>query len=399
MERSKQEYADDIVNGLKWLGIEIDYSNPYKQSEHGDIYKKYIELMLKNNTAYISKEEIKEEGQRAEVIRLRNPGRKIKYEDMIRGEIEVDTTELGDFIIAKSLTEPIYHLAVVVDDFEMGVTHIIRGEDGIYNTPRQILIQEAIGAPRPIYAHMPFILNEDRSKLSKRKQGELVSLKYYKEQGYLPEVMVNFLSLCGWNPGTDQEILSMAELIEKFDIIKVQKSGAIFNKEKLLWMNKEYIKRLSKERLEKEIKEKLDKKYSYTPELLNKILPTITDRISTFGELEKYVTEGEFDYFFIAPTPIKEMLIWKKDTDFSIPKNNLQKLSEIIKTIPETDFVEEKLKEIIMPKAEELGRGSALWPLRVALSGKDKSPDPFTLLSTLGKEESLERIGTALNIL
>jgi glutamyl-tRNA synthetase len=164
-------------------------------------------------------------------------------------------------------------------------------------------------------------------------------------------------------------------------------------------MNKEYIKRLSKERLEKEIKEKLDKKYSYTPELLNKILPTITDRISTFGELEKYVTEGEFDYFFIAPTPIKEMLIWKKDTDFSIPKNNLQKLSEIIKTIPETDFVEEKLKEIIMPKAEELGRGSALWPLRVALSGKDKSPDPFTLLSTLGKEESLERIGTALNIL
>jgi len=398
-ERSKQEYADDIVSGLKWLGVNIDYTNPYKQSEHGDTYKKYIELMLKNDTAYISKEEIKEEGQRAEVIRLRNSGRKIKYTDMMRGEIEVDTTELGDFIIAKSVTEPIYHLAVVVDDFEMGVTHIIRGEDGIYNTPRQILIQEAIGAPRPTYAHMPFILNEDRSKLSKRKQGELVSLSYYRNQGYLPEAMVNFLALCGWNPGTEQEILSMEELIEKFDIMKVQKSGAIFNKEKLLWFNKEYIKRLPQDRLKKEISEKLSKKYTYNDELLNKIIPIITERINTFGELEKYVAEGEFDYFFIAPEPIKEMLIWKKDTDFAIPKNNLQKISEVIKNISDSDFNESSIKTILMPKAEELGKGSILWPLRVSLSGKDKSPDPFTLLAILGKEESLNRIEKAINLL
>jgi glutamyl-tRNA synthetase len=398
-ERSKQEYADDIVSGLKWLGVDIDYSNPYKQSEHGDTYKKYIELMLKNDTAYISKEEVKEEGQRAEVIRLRNPGRKVKYNDMMRGEIEVDTTELGDFIIAKSVTEPIYHLAVVVDDFEMGVTHIIRGEDGIYNTPRQILIQEAIGAPRPTYAHMPFILNEDRSKLSKRKQGELVSLSYYRKQGYLPEAMVNFLALCGWNPGTEQEILSMNELIEKFDIMKVQKSGAIFNKEKLLWFNKEYIKKLSADTLIKEISERLSKKYSYTNELLDKVVNIITERINTFGELEKYVEVGEFDYFFQSPEPVKEMLIWKKDTDFTIPKNNLQKVTELLKKIPEVDFTEEKLKTIMMPVAEELGKGSVLWPLRVSLSGKDKSPDPFTLLSILSKNESLKRIETAIKLL
>jgi glutamyl-tRNA synthetase len=317
----------------------------------------------------------------------------------MRGEIEVDTTELGDFIIAKSVTEPIYHLAVVVDDFEMGVTHIIRGEDGIYNTPRQILIQEAIGAPRPTYAHMPFILNEDRSKLSKRKQGELVSLSYYRNQGYLPEAMVNFLALCGWNPGTEQEILSMEELIEKFDIMKVQKSGAIFNKEKLLWFNKEYIKRLPQDRLKKEISEKLSKKYTYTDELLNKIIPIITERINTFGELEKYVAEGEFDYFFIAPEPVKEMLIWKKDTDFAIPKNNLQKIAEVIKNISDSDFNESSIKTILMPKAEELGKGSVLWPLRVALSGKDKSPDPFTLLAILGKEESSKRIEKAINLL
>jgi len=396
-ERSKQEYADDIISGLKWLGVDIDYTNAYKQSEHGDTYKKYIEIMLKNNTAYISKEEVKEEGQRSEVIRLRNPGRKIKYEDMMRGEIEVDTTELGDFIIAKSITEPIYHLAVVVDDFEMGVTHIIRGEDGIYNTPRQILIQEAIGAPRPVYAHMPFILNEDRSKLSKRKQGELVSLSYYRKQGYLPEAMVNFLALCGWNPGTDQEILSMSELIEKFDIMKVQKSGAIFNKEKLLWMNKEYIKRMPTETLAKEISDKLSKKYSYSSELLNRVIPTITERINTFGELEKYIEEGEFDYFFNKPILVKEMLIWKKDTDFNIPKKNLGEVIKLFDQMDESDFTLENIKNILTPLAEVLGKGSVLWPTRVALSGKEKSPDPFTLVYILGKNESTERLQKAID--
>lgn len=398
-ERSKQEYSDDIVSGLKWLGIDIDYSNPYKQSEHSDTYGKYLETMLKNNTAYVSKEEVKEEGQRAEVIRLRNPNKKVKYEDMIRGEIEVDTTELGDFVIAKSLTEPLYHLAVVVDDFEMGVTHVIRGEDGIYNTPRQILIQEAIGAPRPIYAHMPFILNEDRSKLSKRKQGELVSLKHYREHGYLPEAMVNFLAFCGWNPGTEQEIFSMTELIEKFDIMKVQKAGAIFNQEKLLWFNKEYLKKMPAKELNRNFTEIISKKYPVTSESIDKISKILLERINTFGELKNYVEAGEFDYFFTTPTPAKEMLIWKKDTDFSIPKANLEKISEEINKISDADFAEEKLKAILMPLADSLGKGSVLWPLRVSLSGKEKSPDPFTLLSVLGKEESLKRIQTALKML
>ncbi len=398
-ERSKTEYADDIVSGLKWLGVEIDFANPYKQSEHGDTYKKYLEKMIQAGTAYVSAEEVKEEGQRAEVIRLRNQNKRIKYNDLIRGEIEVDTTELGDFVIAKSLTEPLYHLAVVVDDFEMGVTHIIRGEDGIYNTPRQILIQEAIEAPRPIYAHMPFILNEDRSKLSKRKQGELVSLSYYRRQGYLPEAMVNFLAFCGWNPGGDEEILSLAELIQKFDILKVQKSGAIFNQEKLLWFNKEYIKRLPPDRLAQEISTRLDKKYSYTPEMLTKVIPTIVERINTWGELEQAVAVGEFDYFFTAPVVAKEMIIWKKDTDFAIPRKNLEIMLALITALTPADFTVEKLRAQLLPKAEELGKGSALWPLRVALSGQEKSPDPFTLLSVLGSAEALKRIQNAINLL
>ncbi len=396
-ERSTSEYANDIVEGLKWLGIDIDYSNPYKQSEHSDTYRKYIEKMLNDGTAFISKEEVKEEGQRSEVIRLKNPNKKIIYEDMIRGKIEVDTTELGDLIIAKSLDEPLYHLAVVVDDFEMGVTHIIRGEDGIYNTPRQILIQEAIGAPRPTYAHMPFILNEDRSKLSKRKQGEKVSLKYYREMGILPEAMVNFLAFCGWNPGTNDEVFTMAEIIERFDIMKVQKAGAIFNIEKLLWFNKEHLKRVPADTLKTKFKEIISQKFSITDEVLSRITPILLDRINTYGELEALIQSGEFDYFFAAPVPTKEMLIWKKDTDFTISKNNLVKVSEILKTIE--DWSEVKLKDILMPLAEQLGKGSVLWPLRVALSGKEKSPDPISLLSIIGKDESLNRISKAINIL
>ena len=395
--RSKPEWTEMIYDSLKWLGIE--YTKSFIQSERTEVYKKYLEKLISENKAYISKEEIKEEGQRAEVIRFRNPNKKVKFIDLIRGEIEFDTTELGDFIIAKSLTEPIFHLTNVIDDFESGVTHAIRGEDHISNTPRHVLIFEAIGGKAPIYGHLPLILSETREKLSKRKHGELVSVAYYQKEGYLPEAFINFIAFLGWNLGGDQEILSVAELIEKFDLTKVQKSGAIFNKEKLLWFNKEYIKRLPQDKLRKEISEKLSKKYTYTDELLNKIIPIITERINTFGELEKYLSEGEFDYFFITPEPVKEMLIWKKDTDFAIPKNNLQKISEIIKNIPDSDFNEGSVKTILMPKAEELGKGSVLWPLRVALSGKDKSPDPFTLLAILGKDESIKRILRAIDLL
>ncbi len=392
-ERSKQEYADDMISGLKWLGIEIDYDNPYKQSEHGDTYKKYIEMMLENGKAYTSKEEVKEEGQRAEVIRLKNPNIKIKYTDMIRGELEVDTTELGDFVIAKSLTEPIYHLAVVVDDFEMKVTHIIRGEDGIYNTPRQILIQEAIGAPRPIYAHMPFILNEDRSKLSKRKQGELVSLSYYRKLGYLPEAMVNFLALCGWNPGTEQEILSMKELIEKFDILKVQKSGAIFNIEKLNWFNREYLKLLPKSEICLEMQTRL-KKFNPDMKLIERLQPIILERITKFIDIDILVENHDMDYFFAEPEYEESKLIWK-DADAKITATHLVEILEKIKSISDYPTAEE-VKKLIWDYATEKGRGQVLWPLRYSLSGKDKSPDPFVLISVLGKTESINRINLAI---
>ncbi len=395
-ERSKKEYADDIIDGLKWLGIDIDFKNIYKQSEHTATYKKYLEKIIAEGKAYVSKEEIKEEGQRTEVIRLKNPGKKVVFEDMIRGEVAVDTAELGDFVIAKSLSEPIYHFAVVVDDFEMRVTHIIRGEDGIYNTPRQILIQEAIGAPRPIYAHMPFILNTNRSKLSKRQLGEMVSLKYYREQGFLPEAMVNFLAFCGWNPGGTEEIMPMDEIIEKFDIMKVQKAGAVFNIEKLLWFNKEYMRKLPAQKIIEEIGNRLPKNCQ-DKKIIEKIEPIIKERISVWSDIDKMVADRDIQYFFEAPKIDKNMIVWKKESTQTEAKENLSAISKILEKISDKNFISEKLKETLMPFAEKKGRGNVLWPLRVSLSGREKSPDPFILLNTLGKTESLKRIKSAID--
>ncbi|MBU6370526.1 MAG: glutamate--tRNA ligase [Patescibacteria group bacterium] len=397
-ERSKQEYADDIVSGLQWLGIDIDFSHPYRQSAHSATYKKYLEQLIADGKAYVSKEEVKEAGQRAKVIRLKNPGKKVTFTDMIRGDITVDTAELGDFVIAKSVDEPIYHFAVVVDDFEMGVTHVIRGEDGIYNTPRQILIQEAIGAPRPVYAHMPFILNADRSKLSKRQAGELVSVKYYREKGYLPEAVVNYLAFLGWNPGTTREVMSVEEIISRFDITKVQKAGAIFNPEKLLWYNKEYMNRLSPMEIDKEIKKRFPKNCQ-NDLMIEKLSEIIVERISVWSDIDKMVADGDIQYFFEQPKFSQEMLVWKKGGTAAEARENLVLVSEKLAALADADFDAERLKSALMPLAEEKGRGNVLWPLRVALSGREKSPDPFVLLAIFGKKESLARIAAALALL
>ncbi|MGB8816213.1 MAG: glutamate--tRNA ligase [Minisyncoccia bacterium] len=393
-ERSKEEYSLDIIEGLKWLKIDIDFNNVYKQSEHSNTYRKYLEKLITEEKAYISKEEPKEEGQRSEVIRLKNPGKKVIFEDIIRGEVEVDTTELGDFVIAKSMDEPIYHLAVVIDDFEMGITHIMRGEDGIYNTPRQILIQEALGFTRPIYAHIPFILNADKSKLSKRNQGESVSLKYYRENGFLPEALINFLAFIGWNPGGEREIYSMDELIEKFDIKKVQKSGGIFNLEKLLWFNKEYIKKLPKEKVKSEIKKRLPADMQ-DERILEKITPMITERINVWSDVEKMLISGDIQYYFVIQEYTTEILVWKKGGTKEEAKENLTSVKELLKNEDE-ELSSEKAKELLWGLAEKKGMGNVLWPTRVALSGKEKSPDPFTLINILGKTETIKRIDSAI---
>jgi glutamyl-tRNA synthetase len=397
-ERSKKEYEDDIVENLKWLGINPDFSTMVRQSERGEIYKKILEKLISEGKAYLSKEETVEEGQRAEVIRFKNPNKKIKFNDLIRGEIEFDTTELKDFVIAKSLEEPIYHLAVVVDDFEMEVTHIIRGDDGISNTPRQILIQEAIGAPRPIYAHLPLMLAPDKTKLSKRKHGEQVSVSFYRNTGYLPQAVVNFLAMVGWNPGTDQEIFSMEELIEKFDIKKVQKKGGIFNIEKLDWINREYILHSPEEEQMSNFKNQISKtkfeRVDKSPEFWEKFLKIMLDRIHRWGEVKEVIEKGEYDYLFEKPVLEKEKIMWKNQTAEKA-KGNLEKVLEIL----DNESLPAGRQEKIMQYAEEAGKGEVLWPLRYSLSGKEKSPDPFTLIDIFGNPECKNRIQNAIKIL
>ncbi len=391
--RSTKESEDDIMSGLKWLGFK--YDEFYRQSEREDVYKKYLEKLIEEGKAYISKEEIKEEGQRAEVIRFKNPNKKVKFSDLVRGEIEFDTTELGDFVIAKSLEEPVFHLVVVVDDFEMGVTHVIRGEDHISNTPRHILIQEAIGAPIPTYAHLPLMLAEDRAKLSKRKHGEMTSVKFYQKMGYIPEAFINFLAFVGWNPGTEKEIYSVDELIKDFDMTKVQKAGAIFNMEKLLWYNKEYIKLLPHEIVEKEIISRLPEKFRVLSNIKS-VCKILIDRITVWSDIEKMLNDGEVQYLFETPEYDKDLLVWKKDGSITQAKDYLALVLGYIEASESTEFTAESAKALLWPIAEQKGRGNILWPLRVSLSGKEKSPDPFVLLSALGKKESLERIDKAI---
>jgi len=396
--RSTKESEEDIMTGIKWLGL--GYDEFFRQSERESTYKAYLEKLISEDKAYLSKEEIKEEGQRSEVIRFRNPNKKVKFNDLIRGEIEFDTTELGDFIIAKSFEEPVFHLVVVIDDFEMGITHIIRGEDHISNTPRHILIQEAIGAPIPTYAHLPLMLAEDRAKLSKRKHGEMTSVKYYEKMGYIPEAFVNFLAFVGWNPGTEKEIFSLDELIKEFDMSKVQKAGAIFNPQKLLWYNKEYLKKLPLEKVRFEIKKRLTQNSGYqNDEIIKKITPIILERINVWSDIDQMLKDGDIQYFFEKPILDKEMIVWKKGGTAEEAAENLKLISEIFKKMDENNFTSESTKEAIWKIAEEKGKGNVLWPLRVSLSGKEKSPDPFILCSVLGKTEALSRVNIAIELL
>lgn len=400
-KRSRQEYAEDIIENLKWLGIEPDFSTTIRQSERSEIYKKFLEKLINEDRAYWSKEEVTEEGQRDKVIRFRNPNKKIVFHDLIRGDIAFDTTDLKDFIIAKSLEEPIYHLAVVVDDYEMGVTHIFRGDDGISNTPRQILIQEAIGAPRPVYAHLPLMLAPDRTKLSKRKHGEQVSVSYYRKMGYLPEAIINFLALVGWNPGTNQEIFTLDELVRQFDITKVQKRGGIFNIEKLDWLNREYILRMKfEEQFSIFNSQFLKTKYKNSDKtkdkiFMEKLMKIFLDRIHRWSEVSEIIEGGEFDYLFEKPILDTTKITWKTQ-DATHAKEILEKILEIFES---KGMNYELYKEEIMKLTEKEGKGEVLWPLRYALSGQEKSPDPFTLIDILDTRESKNRISEAIRVL
>ncbi|MEN9921045.1 MAG: hypothetical protein RLZZ517_23 [Candidatus Parcubacteria bacterium] len=385
-ERSKPEFEQNILDGLTWLGLTWDEF--YKQSDRTEIYKNYLKKLIDDGFAYESKEEVTEEGQRDSVIRFKNPNKAVTFTDMIRGEITFDTTELGDFVIAKSIEEPLFHLAVVVDDHEMKISHVIRGEDHISNTPRQILIGQAIGATQPTYAHIPLILSKERKKLSKRDGA--TSLVEYKNIGYLKDALINFLAFLGWHPEGDVEILSIEELISQFDITRIQKGGAIFDLEKLNWFNKEYINQIPESDFVNIIKEQSGVSITHPT-----LITLIKERITVFSDIAPLLTpEGEFGPLLhdISITDYSKT-IWK-DSNSEQTKEYLAHVVSILESAD--DFTGSNLKDLIWDYATEKGRGAVLWPTRFALSGQDKSPDPFTLMEILGKEKSLVRLRNAI---
>lgn len=399
-ERSKKEYEENILDSLAWLGLEHDAL--YRQSELVANHTKALEDLVKTGNAYISREEAKDgSGVMRELVRFRNPNKRVAFTDAIRGLIEIDTTDLGDFVIAKGIDEPLFHLAVVVDDASMGVTHIIRGEDHIANTPRQILLCEALGYAVPQYAHLPLVVDDKRAKLSKRRGAQ--PLTYYREQGYLPEAILNFLALIGWNPGTEQEIFTKDELTELFTLERVQKSPGFFNVEKLDWVNKEHIKRLSIEEqcahIERVLPPSITTLASYSHEMLFLITPILVEHITHFGEIRELAERGDVAYFFEDPLYERNALLWKDERDTERTAKHLDKVSELVSGIAADDFTADRVKASIWDYSTEVGRGSVLWPMRYALSGRDKSPDPFILASTLGKETTMRRIKSAIEIL
>ncbi|HEU0080430.1 MAG TPA: glutamate--tRNA ligase family protein [Candidatus Paceibacterota bacterium] len=402
--RSKKEYEDNILESLEWLGL--PYDEMHRQSERGELYREHLQRLLDEGKAFISKEENKEgdgqgTGKRGEVIRFKNPNKRVRFRDMIRGEIEFDTAELGDFVIAKSVTEPIFHFAVVLDDYLMGITHVIRGEDHISNTPRQILIQEALGAPTPTYAHLPLVLAHDRSKLSKRHGAQ--SMTYYRDAGYLPDALLNYMALLGWNPGTEQEIFDLDGLVKAFDLSKAQKGGAIFNEEKLRWINKEHLKKAPKADFIKEARRRIlsmsraaDLRWDVSDDMLTRLMPVLIERINTYGDISRLVESQDLDYYFMEPAYDALSLKWKDEADLGPAKKHLEEVGEMLRGIAPSDWQEDKIKAAVWPYADQNGRGNVLWPFRFALSGKDRSPNPFTLSAILGKETTLKRIEKAI---
>lgn len=385
-ERSKKEYEKNIFEAFEWLGLTPD--EVVRQSERIDIHKKYLEQLIASGHAYEG--EVSKDGS-GNVIRFKNPNKKVTVHDLILGDIEVDTTDLGDFVIARNKENPVYHFVVVADDHDMGITHVIRAQEHLANTPRQILIGEALGFTMPVYSHIPLVLAPDKSKMSKRHGS--VAVTDYRDQGYLPEALINFLALIGWNPGGDQEILTLDELIEKFDLTKVQKGGGVFNIEKLNWINKEWLARMSDKEFSEYIREAGQSLWSQSEEMFQKLIPMIRERIHTSSEFSSMIDAGEFDYFFQAPAYTEpEKIIWKK-SDANTAKEHLAFLSTALETA--TTWDEDSVKSLIWTYAEEKGKGDVLWPLRYALSGREKSPDPLTLAVILGKETTLQRIQQA----
>ena len=469
-EREVAGSMEHIIESLKWLGITWDQGPdiggpyaPYIQSERLELYKKYANELIKKGFAYpdpYTKEELDAFRKKAEVekraflyrehrpenfgswdgtkaLRFKTPEIKsYHWNDIVQGELSAGVEALDDFILIKADGYPTYNFAHIVDDIEMNVTHVVRGQEFISSTPKFLSVYEALGAKPPLFVTTPPILGADGNKKLSKRDGAKDILDYKKE-GYLPDAMLNYLAFLGFNPGGEKEVYTPEGLIEVFDLAKIQRSGAMWNDEKLNWMNKEHIKMLTDVEFVEKARTFID---FIIPEIneseLNNLILKFRDRIiklndlgefikgttvkgSTVGLIEHLVSgsrdttvssctkekttvlvSGPNDYFFPSKDPKLNQI------DILIPKELKGSNDAVVKYLVEVKkIIEEKKWEEISEKddasdlwvyASKEGRGKVLWPLRVALSGKEKSPDPFEIMKSIGRDATLRRINNAI---
>jgi len=397
LERSKAEFLDEILDSLKWLGLDWD-TELIHQSKRLDIYRKYAKKLLDEGLAYEAEGEIRSKDgsvtkdskritQKAVIFKVQ-PGKIIKINDLVHGPIEINTDTIKDQVVIKSDGFPTYNFACVVDDAEMQITHVIRGDDHISNTPKQILFYEALGFNLPEFGHVPLILGSDRSRMSKRHGA--TSIREYREQGYLPQAMVNFIALLGWSPGKDREVLPIDEIIKEFDIKNAKSVNAVFDIEKLNWMNGQYINKFDNQELldllMPELKSRGWISDQTNKDWLLKVTGLFKERARTlvdFFDWSGYVFTDEIKY---EEQAIKKRI--KKEGVADILRSASERLTAL------KDFTAVSIEGACRELADELKIKAAdiIHPVRVAVSGRMMGPGLFELLEVLGRDKVLKRL-------
>ena len=402
-ERSDSRYEREIIDSLLWLGLTPD--NTFRQSQRRVIYKEHIEKLIESGNAYISKEPSKKDtNEIIPLVRFKNTNPTVSFFDTLRGEITMDISHLGDFVIARGIDDPLYNLAVVIDDMTMGVTSVLRGDDHIANTPRQIALFNAFRSDLPSFTHIPLIHSPYGGKLSKRKDS--TALMEYKRRGFSAEALVNFMALLGWAPKGDQEIFTLEQLIKEFDITRIQKREAVFNEQKLLWFQKQHTHRLPLATVKQKVLNALKQKFSIRSKLaplfrsFNKAVVALSEQVREqglpFQEVHSMITAGEYDFYFQQPTYEVDLLFPKKGENVSMEtiRESLQQTNELLTHL--SDWTENGIKDSLTKHPSIENKSLIFWPLRVALSGKKQSPDPVAIATVIGKQETKRRIHQAL---
>lgn len=434
-DRLVRNSVNDIMESLQWLSLKWDEGPkidgsfaPYYQSKRLDLYRKYIDKLVKEGKAYccfcsparlevlkrtqiargrtttkydgrcrnLTPKEVTDlkRAKKKYVIRFKAPKReRVRFSDLLKGTIEF-SREMDDFVLLKSDGYPTYHLASVVDDHLMKITHIIRGDEWVSSTPKHILLYDAFGWKHPYFVHLPAILSPRGGKLSKREG--TVSIKDFREKGYLPEAIINFIIFLGWNPGTEEEIFSLEELVERFSIGRMGASPSIFDTAKLNYLNGYYIRNKTEKDLLKILKKFNPDISKLAPDsYLLKVIEIEKDRMITLNDFFKLTS-----YFFKTPKYDPSILIFKKSNSAKTLaglKASFSHLTDVPESKWSGDYLNAILTKIV--KENSLSNGDVFWPIRTALSGLEASPSPAELLFVLGKKESLKRIKKAISFL